>query len=270
MVYATIGIPLFFVVMANLGRMFTRVIKYLWSYVRMVYYTQTCKRIRKAKTITAMKERILAGSVKCFGESPASTSSASRSRNKSSAEMTDTDSYVDYEVDDQFNLHPFVAITITMLYIFGGALMYVQWEPWTYLEAFYFIFVSVSTIGFGDVIPDHPNYFLASSVYILLGLSLVAMVINVIMEFFNHTLSKAREKVENISRSMGLDLDDDEQTISRKKIPSPPGQSKESFSDMEDPFSDEESPDSNQQHMNKAFSMEDEGPTVKSEELDIK
>ena len=47
MVYATIGIPLFFVVMANLGRVLTRALKFLWSYVRRLYYTQTFRRVRK-------------------------------------------------------------------------------------------------------------------------------------------------------------------------------------------------------------------------------
>ena len=211
MVYATIGIPLFFVVMANLGRVLTRALKFLWSYVRRLYYTQTFRRVRKGISHCVRS--------KCLRRRDNTTLTSTDTAPAAAAvaaQSDDTSSYVEFEVDDHFNLHPLVAITVTVVYIFFGALVYTQWEAWTYLEAFYFIFVSVSTIGFGDLVPAHPKYFLASSIYILLGLSLVAMVINVIMEFFNSTMNKAKEKVENISKSIGLDLDKLGQAVSPK------------------------------------------------------
>ena len=121
----------------------------------------------------------------------------------------------DFELDEDFKLPPLLAIVITTTYIFLGALMYTRWEPWTYLEAFYFLFISVSTIGFGDLIPKHPKYFLASSAYIVLGLALVAMMINVLIEFFNKTIDLAKEKVADVGRHMGLDVDQFESGRSR-------------------------------------------------------
>ena len=117
---------------------------------------------------------------------------------------------------DEFNLPPIVAIAITIVYILIGAAIYCQWESWDYLEAFYFIFISISTIGFGDVLPEHPKYFLASSIYVLVGLSLVAMVINVIMEVVSSTIHKAKTTVEEVGKSIGIplpDLDEDEASI---------------------------------------------------------
>ena len=116
-----------------------------------------------------------------------------------------------FEVDDDFNLPPVVAISITVTYIFLGAVMYTQWEDWSFLEAFYFVFVSISTIGFGDVLPNHPKRFLASFVYLLIGLSLVAMVINVIMEVLADTIDVAKQKViEAGKKHIGVNLDPDE------------------------------------------------------------
>ncbi|KAK2143771.1 hypothetical protein LSH36_814g01034 [Paralvinella palmiformis] len=112
-----------------------------------------------------------------------------------------------YLIDDDFNLPPIIAIAITVVYICAGAAMYRKWESgWSYLDAFYFIFISISTVGFGDVLPDHPRYFLASSIYILLGLSLVAMVINVIMDVVSDTLNKAKVKVIDVGQKMGINL----------------------------------------------------------------
>lgn len=106
---------------------------------------------------------------------------------------------MEFIVDDEFNLPPIIAILLTVIYIFGGGLMYMQWEDWSYLEAFYFIFISVSTIGFGDVLPAHKKYFLVSFIYQLFGLALVAMVINVIMEVVHSTIRTAKDKVVDIS-----------------------------------------------------------------------
>lgn len=59
-----------------------------------------------------------------------------------------------FEVDDEFNLPISVAITILLIYIFVGATIYWTWEEWTFFESFYFVFISMSTIGFGDFVPQ--------------------------------------------------------------------------------------------------------------------
>ena len=50
-------------------------------------------------------------------------------------------------------------------------------------------------MGFGDIVPEHPKFFMASSVYIFFGLSLVSMVINVFAELLHSTLEEARATV---------------------------------------------------------------------------
>ena len=127
----------------------------------------------------------------------------------------DAISYVSYEVDTEFDLHPLVAIIVTLIYILLGSLMYVQWEEeWGYHDAFYFIFISVSTIGFGDVTPSHPKFFLSSSFYILFGLALVAMVINVLMDFFKVTIEKVEDIIPDVL------LEDSEAESEKKDVKS--------------------------------------------------
>ena len=43
-------------------------------------------------------------------------------------------------------------------YIFMGALLFGVWENWEALEASYFCFVTISTIGFGDLVPGSANF----------------------------------------------------------------------------------------------------------------
>lgn len=112
-----------------------------------------------------------------------------------------------YEIDDEFNLPISVAIVMLLTYMLFGACIYCTWEGWTFFESFYFVFISISTIGewhvkmnfnqnensifqyrsltfiglgFGDFVPAHPIYMMASIIYLIFGLALTSMAINVV------------------------------------------------------------------------------------------
>jgi hypothetical protein len=65
----------------------------------------------------------------------------------------DTPALSAFAIDDEFNLPISVAIFILLGYIFIGATLYYMWEDWGFFESFYFVFISMSTIGFGDYVP---------------------------------------------------------------------------------------------------------------------
>jgi len=46
-----------------------------------------------------------------------------------------------------------VALVIMFAYIALGALVYVEWEDWPLVDAVYFTFITLTTIGFGDLVP---------------------------------------------------------------------------------------------------------------------
>lgn len=58
-----------------------------------------------------------------------------------------------FAIDDEFNLPISVAIFILLGYIFIGATLFCLSEGWGFFESFYFVFISMSTIGFGDYVP---------------------------------------------------------------------------------------------------------------------
>jgi len=196
MLYSVIGIPLCLITMNDLGKLLTRILKCIWAFVKKIFYKMRCVKARmmkRAPTEEEIKQQ------KSHFRLP-----------HSHVEQPDVPPEEEYIIDEEFNLPIWVAVFVVIFYILVGAALYRFWEKWTYLEAFYFIFISISTIGFGDVLPEHPKYFLGSSIYILVGLSLVAMVINVIMEDMNTRLEKAKSKMADVSRTIGLAPQDDD------------------------------------------------------------
>lgn len=100
-----------------------------------------------------------------------------------------------FEIDDEFNLPISVAIFILVVYIIIGAVGYNFWESWSFFESFYFVFISMSTIGLGDLVPDHPMFMMASILYLVFGLALTSMCINVVQVKLSDTFKQASAKL---------------------------------------------------------------------------
>ncbi|KAL3100827.1 hypothetical protein niasHT_025739 [Heterodera trifolii] len=75
-----------------------------------------------------------------------------------------------------------IALTVTTAWIALSAAVFCLWEEWSYFTSVYFFFISISTIGFGDVTPEHPQYMIMTFFVVVVGLSLVSVCINVVQE----------------------------------------------------------------------------------------
>ncbi|XP_038160512.1 potassium channel subfamily K member 18 [Cyprinodon tularosa] len=80
------------------------------------------------------------------------------------------------EVMEEFDV-PFILILfIVFAYICFGGLVLPMWETEIKgFDPFYLCFITVTTIGFGDIIPKHPKYFLLVSLFILGGMAIMTM-----------------------------------------------------------------------------------------------
>ena len=75
-------------------------------------------------------------------------------------------------------------------YVCGGAILFSKWEDWNFLDGSYFCFISLSTIGFGDIVPGDKIYssegfelsFIFCAMYLFLGMALIAMCFNLMQE----------------------------------------------------------------------------------------
>ncbi|XP_028137539.2 uncharacterized protein LOC114332032 isoform X1 [Diabrotica virgifera virgifera] len=229
-VYAIVGIPLFLIALTDFGKLFTRAIKFLWSFVRRLYYTGSCRKVRKSATAS----EIFKGAQMMYGiatfRRPSKDPSAESAASPFSTDITsikpmsshdtvisamseDTPTTPDlstFEIDDEFNLPISVALFILVAYMFIGALVYCAWEGWEFFTSFYFVFISLSTIGFGDFIPAQPVVLIVSIVYLVFGLALMSMCINVVQVKLSDTFQQASIK---LSSTMGFEMPDSGMTL---------------------------------------------------------
>jgi potassium channel subfamily K, invertebrate len=73
------------------------------------------------------------------------------------------------------------AVLFLIVYLAFGAVLLIIWEDdWEFFDGFYFCFVTMTTIGFGDLVPSKPNYMLLCTMYILIGLALTSTIIELV------------------------------------------------------------------------------------------
>lgn len=108
------------------------------------------------------------------------------------------------EEDDDLDIPVSFALFLLVTYMMFGAVVFSIWEGWNFFDSLYFVFISMSTIGFGDLVPQHPKRMIGTFIYLLFGLALTSMCINVVQEKIHATFLRAKMQ---IGEKMGLDLD---------------------------------------------------------------
>ncbi|KAL5287470.1 hypothetical protein ACFFRR_008394 [Megaselia abdita] len=235
-IYAIIGIPMFLILLADFGKTFTRGLKFLWAYVRRLYYHGTCRKVRKHQHYldvmsginTVYDAAIRRPSTYFFdtntydiesgSKQPTTPMSVETHESNNQSLDTPTTYPETFEIDDEFNLPISLASTILILYILLGTFVYPIWETkWSYFESFYFVFISMSTIGFGDLVPAHPMFMMCSIVYLAFGLALTSMFINVVQIKLSDTFKGASSK---LGATMGLNMAEGS-TLGTDQIESP-------------------------------------------------
>ena len=86
---------------------------------------------------------------------------------------------------------PLVLGFVTM-YICMGAGIFAWWEEWSFLDGAYFCFITLSTIGFGDLVPgtkvlraetqEDQLKLVFCCLYLILGLAIIAMSFSLVQE----------------------------------------------------------------------------------------
>ncbi|XP_065363782.1 TWiK family of potassium channels protein 7 isoform X1 [Calliphora vicina] len=86
------------------------------------------------------------------------------------------------------------AVLFLCVYLAIGAGLLLLWEDdWTFFDGFYFCFITMTTIGFGDLVPKKPNYMLLCTLYILIGLALTSTIIELVRRQYATSWAKLQE-----------------------------------------------------------------------------
>ena len=210
--YAVVGIPLTMLTIAHLGGFMATVFRFLYRNVFCGICCTLCRRRRGAYNATELSESAAVDTV-----TPA-VRMESREMVRRTAMERVRDSYrvmvqwrrgITNTLYTEDNLLVQVPLWVSLLLIVGyislGALMFGLWEPdWDPVVAFYFSFITLSTIGFGDYVPGTSLGALASqekmilcALYLAWGLALLAMCFDLMQE-------EARNMFRRCGRRLGL------------------------------------------------------------------
>jgi potassium channel subfamily K protein 9 len=101
-----------------------------------------------------------------------------------------------------------VVTTLSTITIAGGAAVFSHYEGWTYFDSVYYCFITLTTIGFGDMVAlqkdraldQKPEYVAFSLIFILFGLAVVAACLNLlVMRFITmNTEDERRDEAEAV------------------------------------------------------------------------
>lgn len=104
---------------------------------------------------------------------------------------------------------PFVLILLVVCaYILLGGLILPLWETeFKGFDPYYFCFITLTTIGFGDIVPNHPKYFMLTSLFIIIGMAIMSMAFKLGQ---SRIVSCYRRGIQAISRGNMEILDNEE------------------------------------------------------------
>uniref|UniRef100_A0A0R3S0B9 Ion channel n=1 Tax=Elaeophora elaphi TaxID=1147741 RepID=A0A0R3S0B9_9BILA len=151
LIYAFVGIPLTLMSLMALGSLFGRFCKMIW--------------IMLAATL-ARSSRLVSRDLEKHIEKKILTTEITLDENE---ELL------------KFPVLALILITVLWVFICAGLFLIFE-DDWSYGTSLYFTLISFTTIGFGDILPTHPDYIAHIAFSLLIGLSLVSTVINVIQQ----------------------------------------------------------------------------------------
>jgi len=88
-------------------------------------------------------------------------------------------------------------LTILVSYALGGSLLFSAVFLWDIFDSIYFVFSTLSTIGFGDIVPEDSLVFLMLGGYILIGLAIYNLWIESVVGNIETQLAEMISRLEN-------------------------------------------------------------------------
>ncbi|XP_014242366.1 TWiK family of potassium channels protein 18-like [Cimex lectularius] len=160
-IYAFFGIPMFLMLLASLGSYVCKGILFDISLMTRCCLKMCCKDSRIVKRLN---------------------------------DVEDYDDETKAIVDQGCGVLLYFIVTLIVTFLVG-AVLFMFGENLQFMPALYFIFITLSTLGFGDTVPNNRAFMIASVVYIVVGLTMASTAINAIMYVLKEKLSSGFHKL---------------------------------------------------------------------------
>lgn len=119
-----------------------------------------------------------------------------------------------------------VVTTLSSLTIAGGAAAFSKFEGWSYFDSVYYCFITLTTIGFGDMVAlqkdnalnRKPEYVMFALIFILFGLAIVAASLNLLVLRFV-TMNTEDERRDEAQAMQALQVYNRQRLNSFSRVP---------------------------------------------------
>ncbi|KRZ08449.1 TWiK family of potassium channels protein 7, partial [Trichinella zimbabwensis] len=178
-VFGIFGIPLLLITIADIGKFLSDLITFLYRQFR----TLKAKLGKHSRNFTFCGKKI------------SINEDAKDSELDNISEQTSESGDV--------HLPVVMAMVVLISYTAFGGLLFQMLEGWGYFEAFYFCFITMATIGFGDIVPSEQVYLFFTIIYIVVGLALTTMCIDLAGSEYITKLHYFGQKIETARDAFG-------------------------------------------------------------------
>uniref|UniRef100_A0A1I7YGT2 Ion channel n=1 Tax=Steinernema glaseri TaxID=37863 RepID=A0A1I7YGT2_9BILA len=179
--YALIGVPLILITVADIGKFLSENIIRLYS-----FYAITRKKCRQ-KTEQSAK--------------PPEDDVHQRTGDQLVQLQLGLESYITLPI------YLIGLIVLSYVTLLASILVYI--EGWQFWEGFYYSFITMTTVGFGDIVPVKQEFFIFYLFFIIIGLAITTMAIDLFgiqyirkIHYFGRAIKDARYALVNVGGKM--------------------------------------------------------------------
>lgn len=196
--FALFGIPLTLLTIANVGKFFSEHLLWLYGcYLKLTQKLQTLSaRFRKHPRPNMDKHDKATpdGPLICDKCRRPSAGSTGRKTSLSDIDLMDI---------QEKTVPASAVISILIGYTALGGFLFCNIENWDFFEAFYFSFVTMTTIGFGDLVPKNSRIILIL-LYIVLGLAITTMCIDLVGAHYVRKIHYFGRKIQDARSALAI------------------------------------------------------------------
>uniref|UniRef100_A0AAF5DQ60 Potassium channel domain-containing protein n=1 Tax=Strongyloides stercoralis TaxID=6248 RepID=A0AAF5DQ60_STRER len=235
--YGLIGVPFTMLAIANFGKFLAEILKQ-WSkpmYCCIKYCLKCCKKRKNLNKSKSKQQLIKKNSINSFKESMVDVNGNTtnvlsmekeniNTENKIKKQTTfaietekietldnnniivnddDDDESEIFQEEDPFEKYGALSLFIAfVLYIVFGSFIIASYEPeMDFFKAIYFNFVTLTTIGLGDLVPKSQRYLIVTLLYCVIGLALTTIAIEIAADYLRklHYFGRKIDNVGNVA-----------------------------------------------------------------------